>query len=75
MYVKVIVVPDARKERVERTTEASFRISVREPRERNLANRRVRELLAYEYGVATNKVRLISGHRSHGKVFDIELPT
>ena len=73
MYVKARVTPDARKERVEKIDDTSFEISVREPRERNLANRRVAELLAREYGVGTNKVRLVSGHRSHGKVFDIEL--
>ena len=74
MYVKVVVVPDARKERIRKVGEHAYEISVKEPRMRNLANRRVTELLAATYHVGTKHVRLVAGHRSHGKVFDIELP-
>ena len=73
MYVRVRATPGARKERVLKVGEASFEIFVREPRERTMANRRIAELLAHAYGVRVNQVRLVSGHRSHGKVFDIEL--
>lgn len=72
MYVRVIVTPGAKKERVQRTPQG-FEISVREKRERNLANLRVREILASEYGIPSSRVRLVMGHRSTSKLFDILL--
>lgn len=73
MYVKVRVQPGMRKEKVDREKNGTFAIQTREPAERNLANARVRTLLAREYGVTEGAVRLVSGHRSPVKVFDIEL--
>jgi len=71
MYVRVTVRPGARKESVIRTEEAIYSISVREPAERNLANSRVRELLAEEFSLPVGKVQLLSGHRSPKKLFSI----
>lgn len=73
MYVKVIVKPSARKEKVEKTGEQSFSIAVREPAERNLANQRIREILADEYAITVNMVRLVTGHRSRGKIFEVTI--
>ncbi len=70
-YARVRVTPGAKRESVIETDGKSFSISVREPAERNLANGRVRELLAEHFGVAVGKVRLIAGHRSPQKIFDI----
>ncbi len=69
MEVKVHVVPGARRESIEKENDTTFRIKVREPSERNLANSRLRELLAAEFGVETKAVRLIRGHRSSAKTF------
>lgn len=73
MYVRVRVTPGARKERVERVAEAEYIMSVREPAERNLANTRVRILVANALGTRERDVRLVSGHRSPVKVFDVTL--
>lgn len=70
-YVRVQVKPDARKESVIQTDEKTYSVSVKEPAKQGLANDRVRELLAEELGVKIQKVRLISGHRSPRKIFDI----
>jgi uncharacterized protein YggU (UPF0235/DUF167 family) len=72
MYVKARVTPGAKKERVVRIDDTHFELSVREPARQNMANNRVRELIARECGVPPGKVRLVSGHRSPAKVFDIE---
>lgn len=72
MYVRVSVRPDAKKEAVIRVDDTSYSIAVREPAERNLANNRVREVLADELSVPVGKVRLISGHRSPKKIFSID---
>lgn len=70
-YVRVDVRPGAKKESVIQTDEKTYTIAVREPAERNLANMRVREVLAAELGLPTGKVRMVSGHRSTRKIFDI----
>lgn len=71
MYVRVSVTPGARKERVTKNSDTECTISVREPAERNLANMRVRHVLAEMYGVRLSDVHLVSGHRSPRKIFDI----
>lgn len=70
-YIRVRVSPGAKRESVIQTDERTFTIAVKEPAERNLANQRVRQLVAEYFEVPVGKVRLISGHRSPTKVFDI----
>lgn len=73
MYVRVEVKPSSRKESILKTDDKTFSIAVREPAERNLANNRVRSILASEFGISAGKIKLISGHRSPRKIFDIAL--
>lgn len=73
MYVKVKVTPDAKREAIFKENNTLFRINVREPAERNLANRRVREMLASHFGLKPGAVRLTAGHRSESKIFDVLL--
>lgn len=73
MYVRVRVTPHAKKELVTIVAPTELQISVREPRERNLANMRVRELVARHFGVDVKKVHLIAGHRSIVKMFSIDV--
>lgn len=72
MYIRVHALPDAKKERVLRENETSFTIAVREPAERNLANARIREVLAMELGLPLGKVRILTGHHSPSKLFVID---
>lgn len=71
MYIKVKVTPNAKRERLTKETDTLYRIEVREPAERNLANDRVRAALAAALGLQKGQVRLVSGHRSPSKVFDV----
>jgi len=73
MYVRVVVTPDAKKEKVSKVKDTEFHIAVREPAERNMANIRVRELIAYEFGVPVTKARLLTGHRSRVKIVDVDV--
>lgn len=73
MYIKVHVVAGARKERVTKTGEARFDIVVKEPAERNLANGRIREILAEQLNVSLSNVRILTGHHSPSKVYTIEI--
>lgn len=71
MNIKVRVAAGAKKESVQKISDTSYKISVKEPAERNLANRRVVELIALEKKVSKSKVRLISGHQSPSKMLSI----
>lgn len=73
MYIKVHVIPDSRKEKVVKDNETTYRIQVKEPAERNMANTRIREILCAEFGLEKGKVRMITGHHSGAKIFDVEL--
>ncbi len=73
MYVKVLVTPGAKKETVEKLSDTSFEIAVREPAERNLANRRVVSIIAGQFKVVPGKVRIINGHRSGSKMLSVEI--
>lgn len=72
MYVKVKVTPEAKRESITRVSKDHYEIAVKEPAERNMANKRVRELVARHFKVPIGKVRLISGHHSPSKIFSIE---
>ena len=69
MYIKVRVLAGVKKEVIKQISDNHFRISVKEPAQRNLANTRVREILAEQFGISAKEVRIISGHHSPSKIF------
>ncbi|MEI6659953.1 MAG: DUF167 domain-containing protein [bacterium] len=73
MYIRVNAIAGAKKESIEKVGENCYDISVREPAERNLANARIRTLLARELSFPEKFVRLISGHQSPHKIFSIDI--
>ncbi len=72
MYIKVKVTPGSKKETFEKISDEKFEISVKELAKMNLANRRVIELVARDFGILPVKVRIISGHRSPNKVLSVD---
>ena len=72
MYINVRVIAGAKREVVEPLSDSRLKISVKEPAERNLANRRVTELVARHLQVPVTKVRLLNGHTSPSKIFSVE---
>jgi uncharacterized protein YggU (UPF0235/DUF167 family) len=68
MYVHVKVHAGAKKEDFVKLSETQFKISVKEKAEQNMANRRVIELVASEFGLPPGKVRIVSGHHSPSKI-------
>lgn len=71
MYVRVQVRPGSKRESLIETEGKTLTIAVKEPAKQGLANARVREILADHFGVPATNVRMISGHRSPRKIFDI----
>jgi uncharacterized protein YggU (UPF0235/DUF167 family) len=71
MYIKVKVIPDAKKEKFEQRSEELFEISVKEKAKQNMANKRIQELVARHFGIMKGDVKIISGHRSPSKIISI----
>ncbi len=72
MYIKIKVTPNTKKESFVKISDDHFEVSVKEKAERNMANTRVRELVAEHFGVPVGKAKIISGHHSPSKIFAIE---
>jgi len=71
MYVKVRVYAGMKKEKVTKLEAHHFEIITKAPAERNLANHRVREIIADIYGVTTKQVHLVSGHHHPSKILEV----
>lgn len=71
MYIRVRVSAGAKKESFKADSENSFLISVKQPAEQNLANKRVLELIALHYGLNPKQIRIISGHHAPGKILSL----
>lgn len=74
MYIKVKVEAGSKKEKIDKKRENSFIIKVKEPAERNLANNRIREIIASIYEINIKSVRIISGHQSPNKILSVDIP-
>ena len=69
MYIKIKVKAGMTKESVEKISEDHFDISVKEPAKRNLANKRILEIMGKLY--PNRLVRIINGHNSPSKLLSI----
>lgn len=71
MYIKVVVIAGAKKELFHATSKDHFKISVREPAKQNLANKRVRELIALHFSTPLSRVRIVNGHHHPSKLLSV----
>ncbi len=71
MLIRVKVRAGAKKETVVSKSEEQLSVSVMEKAERNLANKRLIELLAEYYGLPENKIRIVRGHKAPSKIVSI----
>jgi len=73
MFIKVRVIAGSRKEKLDKKSNDHFIISVKEPAERNLANNRICEIIALNFSVSRNAVRIINGHQSPSKILSVNI--
>ena len=73
MYIHAKVNTGAKKESFVEKSKDHFVVSVREPAERNLANKRIIELIAEHFNLSVGKIRIINGHHSPSKILSIDL--
>jgi uncharacterized protein YggU (UPF0235/DUF167 family) len=71
MYIKVWAIAGAKKESLRVVNTGTLEVSVNEPASRNLANRRIIEIVAAHYATRKEDVRIISGHRSRSKMLSV----
>jgi uncharacterized protein (TIGR00251 family) len=69
MYLKIKVIPDSKKEKVEKLKDDEYRVWVKAPAENNLANTRVIELCREMFPCTS--IRIVSGHHSPSKILSI----
>ena len=71
MKIFVTTKPGAFEEKVEKLDETHYKVWVKEPPEKGLANRGLARVLAKHFGVSQSQVRGVSGHSSRNKVVEI----
>ena len=71
-YIRVKVTTGAKKEIIKKTSENSFNISVKEKAERNLANKRIKEILSDQLQITSGSIKIITGHHGSNKVFEVK---
>ena len=70
MYIHLKVTAAAKKELFKKSGENHYIVAVKEPKERNEANKRILALVKEHLGATS--ARLISGHHSGSKIVDVD---
>lgn len=68
MLIKVHVTPGAKHDTVQEIKKGEFKVAVRKPPVRDLANRRSLELLAAHFGVPVDNLKIIRGRNTPSKL-------
>ncbi|MFA5169227.1 MAG: DUF167 family protein [Candidatus Paceibacterota bacterium] len=71
MLIKVKAFPCSKEDKVVKKKEDSFDVFVEAEAERNMANKRIIELLAGYFDLPQTKVKMIKGFKESSKIFDI----
>jgi len=73
MYIHIKTYPDSKREEVTEKSKDHFEVYLREKAERNMANKRLIEIMMERFSLAKGKVRIISGHHSPSKILSIDI--
>ena len=72
MLIKIKAYPCSKEEKIIQKSNDSFDVFVREEAERNMANKRIIELIAEYFNVPQHKAKMIKGFKESSKIFDIK---
>lgn len=72
MYIKAVVTAGAKKESIFQKSTDQFLISVKEKAEKNMANKKVIELLSLYFKIPKGKIRIINGHHHPHKLLVVD---
>ncbi len=73
MYIKVRVYPKSKKEELKKLSENRFEIKVKEKAERNIANKRIIQILAEYFKVDYKEIKIVNGYHSPSKLISINI--
>jgi uncharacterized protein YggU (UPF0235/DUF167 family) len=71
MYIHVRAIVGAKDETIVEKKKDHFLVQVKAKAERNMANKRIIEMMAAHFTLPLNEVRIISGHHSPSKILSI----
>jgi len=71
MFIKIKAHTGSKKENVIKKSNDAFEVFVKEKPERNLANKRILELIALKLKVPKDKVKIITGHHWSSKILEV----
>jgi hypothetical protein len=72
MLIKVKAFPCSKEDKVVKKKEDNFDVFVEAEAERNMANKRIIELLAEYFDLPQTKVKMVKGFKESSKIFDIK---
>ncbi len=72
MRITVKAKPNSSKEKVEKTDENNFVVSVKEPPVNGLANKAIIKALSDFLGVHQARIKIVSGYTSRQKILEIK---
>lgn len=73
MRIGLKVITRAKKEAVEKMSDNNYRVKVSLAPEKGKANKRVIELLADEFKVSKQDIRIVSGEKNNKKIIEIRM--
>ena len=71
MRITVKAKPSAREEKVEKTGENTYTVSVKEPPVKGKANEAIKNALAVYFKTGSVSVKIVSGYSSRNKIIEI----
>ena len=71
MYLKLQVIPKARREHVTRINAEHYQVAVKKEAKHNLANKQALKLLANHLQIEPHRLRIIHGHQDPRKIVHI----
>lgn len=71
MKINVKAKPNSHEEKVEKVSDTEFIVSVKEPPVQGKANRAIINALAIYFGIASARIKIVSGWTSRQKVAEI----
>ena len=73
MKIFVTAKPNSREEKIEKSGDNEFVVSVKAPPVRGLANTAIIKVIADYFKIPVFKVKVVSGHTSRKKILEINL--
>ncbi len=71
MKITVIAHPNSKKQEIVKDLEGTLHIYTKEPAQEGRANKTIIEALAKHFDVSKSQVKLVKGHKSKQKIFEI----